>query len=138
MKTSYEGCDPKVAESLKKGEHFKCKMMFGNTLFDGKTIIIAYIKGYYVTDKRECINIANITITPIETETRVIGHVAMMQGLIERGYEPNPHGVFRLFHMGDPKDSDFFPIRLWQYCGTPIESTLKFEPWMIEEVEICT
>jgi len=128
--TDYTGCHPEVAESLKRGEHVVCHVVLNGDSSSRKVKVIAFSNGEYVTDNIHAYPCTEYSIKLVETETRVIKHVPMMQGLIDRGYVAYSEGFCI------DKDDLIFYCKQFKYCGKIPTDTFTWEPWMIEEVEI--
>jgi len=131
----YEGCNPKIAESLKKGVHIKCRVK--NASWDNDTCYIltnticAFVKGKYMSTTG---NIWDIAEPGTITETRVKGPVEIMTALINAGYSINCEGNWDI--EGDD-EATMFLTYMWHYCGDKRPKIgYKWEPEWLEEVEI--
>jgi len=127
MKTSYSGCNPEIAESLQRGEHIKCISFDGNTKTE--ITVCAYdsnVMASYVCTNRQDWD----TAEPIKTATYVIDAVAMMKGLVERGYLHIGNGDWAL-----GKKEVLSPV--WSQCGEILTGNRRgWEPWMLEQKEV--
>ena len=126
MKTDYTGCNKEIAESLKRGEHIECITKTSRV----KETIIAYLS----RSNKPYVSSAGIFLSyaePITTETYVIDAVAMMKGLIERGYTVDKHGWWFT-------EVSVLRSNAWSYCGKLPSSALTWEDWMLEERETKT
>ncbi len=129
-KTSYSGCHPVIAESLRRGEHIECRVWDSedDTLYP--MTVISYREGDvcpYITDDIDGYRKAE----PLpKTETRVKQPVALMQALIDAGYEVDVDG-----HWAKDDHRSFFPDR-WFYCGEKPNTLWHWLPEWLEEVEI--
>lgn len=129
MKTSYEGCNKEIAESLKCGEHIPCSISLGTQ--KEKVLIISYslntkLKAPYVGENGE----RYVNPIPIKTETYVIGAIEMMKGLVERGYAVDRQGWWI------NENSVNMTPSAWQYCDKPEFLRYDWEDWMLEEREV--
>ena len=122
----YEGCNPKIAESLKKGVHIKCRVK--DASWDNIRAICAFIKGRYMSTTGNIWDIAEPVPT---TETRVKGPVEIMTVLINAGYSVDCKGDW------DIEGNAEFVNTMWQYCGERTPAVYKWEPEWLEEVEVC-
>jgi hypothetical protein len=134
LKTSYEGCHPEIAASLKRGEHIKCRVWDSLRETKRSEEIIAYAFGgaYPYRTYGEGYMYAE----PIpKTETRVIGPVEMMKQLVERGYKQTT----TTGSWVNNTEQSAFPPTMFTVCDKPPSkgSTIAEQyPWMLEEVEI--
>ena len=122
--TSYEGCHPVIAESLKRGEHVECADGFG-----GIYTVVAYVFGdnfpYVCTD---CKRRANLYPLP-KTETWVIKASKLVKILEDEGYECDKKGFWR------KEDHNVSP-EIFAYCGKPLAEMTHFPDKYLEEVEV--
>ncbi len=133
MKTSYKNCNPEIAVSLQRGDHIECQTFnFNKVILESSVTIIAYEEGskfpYHSYDDHYAI------AEPIpKTETRVIGCVAMVEELLDRGFEPDNNGYF-----SKRDNSERWTPGLLSQCGKkPNHSyAVNWHSWMLEEVEV--
>lgn len=132
MKTSYEGCHPEIADSLKRGEHRSCNV--------GENHYPVTIVAYCIKENPSRPYLSSggsyyANAEPVKTETYVIDAVSMMEGLIESGYKPDREGYF--IPSGEPKNISCFTLDSWIKCGKRKENDGHlWEPWMLEEREV--
>ena len=131
---TYEGCNPKIAESLKKGFHIKCKVKAASwdndTCYILTNTICAFVKGKYMSTTGNIWDIAEPVPT---TETRVKGPVEIMTALINAGYSVDCTGDWD--NEGDDDGIVMFVNTMWQYCGERAPASYTWEPEWLEEVE---
>ena len=127
MKTDYTNCHPEIAESLKRGEHIRCKAA-GRDDDRAVVLVTAYLgkERLYLSDKGEFWH----TLEPIKTETYVIDAVSMMKGLVERRYNVLDDGTWvKLNYMSVTTD-------IWQHCDYRQPYNVPYDSWMLEKREI--
>jgi len=123
METSYEGCHPEIAESLKRGEHIECITKTSRV----KETIIAYLS----RSNKPYVSSAGIFLSyaePITTETYVIDAVSMMQGLVDRGYTYVSEGQW-----STDGGYEHFEPEWWGDCGKVKRCSMP--DWMLIEKE---
>ncbi len=136
MKTDYTRCQTEIAESLKCGEHIKCNVenpmhsLYEDKRNDAK--IVAYITDYknklqyYLDDT----GIGWDDAIPSTTEVRVISHISMMMGLLERGYVQEKNGKW------SPPSKRKLAATIFLECGKVPNQISEYYDWMLTEVEI--
>lgn len=127
MKTSYEGCHPDIAESLKRGEHARCISKDGAA--ETKMTICAYdasvMASYICTGRMDW-----DTAEPVPTETYVIDAVSMMEGLVKRKWEQQSDGSWR-----QPNGFVTAPTIFFE-CGARPTHTGGYHDWMLVERDV--
>jgi hypothetical protein len=126
----FTGCNPVVAEALKRGLSIECK---AGSPYNCKCVITGYLAGnsYPYVSK----NVLYPNVTPIkkkksEVQIRVKGPVEVMQWLADNGYFPDKEGDF-VTNGG----YIVFWARLWGCCGKAAPEGWKF-PELLEKVAV--
>ncbi len=135
MDTNYNNCNEEIAECLMCGEHVKCNVVNpADGVLAGRKALVKVVA--YITiedaDMQFYLDSAGKgweEATPVKKEQRVIDHVAMMEGLLSRGYLQHKNGDWH--DKGRTIDRGVF-----YYCGKLMDHQLTFADWMLEEVEV--
>ena len=124
---TYEGCDPVIAEHLRRGEAVLCKVWDNNSTKEEKYVLGFFSAGAYPygTDNDQ---FEHAEAIEFKTETRVKKASEICKWMEDRGVVATYAGVWE-FPPG-------FTNRMFQYCGKVPSSKHKWHPDWLEEVEV--
>lgn len=121
----FTGCDPVIAEAIKKNKSILCKVKDEGEFLVQQHNVVSYHKGKafpYVTTGHNVYKYAE-PIQKTKTELRVKDPVKVMQYLVDNGYVVDKSGFFQ-------KESErYCPRSLFAYCGC-----LAPEGWPLPEL----
>jgi len=120
----YTGCNPFIAEFLKKGMAVKCNCSHHTGGAQFKTWVLGYGENY-ITPLGEF-----VYATPIEKKRKAMSFVQIAEWLEDNNYVCNGKGEWEWIST-DHRAMPIYPMYLFCYCGREIPEGVFFpEEWL--------